>query len=325
MSTPPLPAAADDLATLETARAWRNQGHPVVLATILDTWGSAPRGPGSFMAIHADGRFVGSVSGGCIEGALLLLAEKRLLLPSFTVHTFGVSHENAWEAGLACGGTVVVRLDRIAGKDGDLPDAVLEALLATSSRRQAITLVFPVDGAPHLDPTSSERATSTCEDGTLRRPFPPAYRLLVVGGGHISQALCAMARIMGIEVHVIDPRAAFVHPDRFPDTHIHIAWPDEVFDQLTLDPGTGVVALTHDAKIDDVALFAAIHAPCGYIGALGSTRSHAKRCARLAERGAAQASIDRIFGPVGLPIGGRAPTDIALSILAQVMQVRNGR
>lgn len=331
MSLPGLPTSADDVAALEAAVRWHASGEAVVLATILSTWGSAPRGAGSHMAMASDGSFVGSVSGGCVEGALMRTAAEVRESGGPRIVEYGVSNDQAWEAGLACGGQVVVRLDRIGSLPLDLPTTQLQAILDAVADRQPVALRFePGQAARRVsarptDTTSTVPRRSDVRTHPVVRPYPPTLRLVMVGAGHITRALVGMALPLGFELHVIDPRSAFARSDRFPGATVHVDYPDEVLDHLGVDAHTAVVVLTHDPRIDDPALEVALRSTCVYIGALGSTRTHARRRTRLADRGFDSAALDRIHGPVGLRLGGRQPAEIALSILAELTQVRHGR
>ena len=328
MSVPGLPTSADDTAALDAVLAWAEHGVNGALATILATWGSAPRGAGSHMAIAADGAFVGSVSGGCVEGTLIREARDCLEAGGPRTVRYGVSDADAWDAGLACGGSIVVRLDRVGDRPGDLSPRLVAHVRSALRRRTPVALCFPPGQPARLHPRpppTTQTVPPRCpvETTPVVRPYPPRVRLVVVGAGHISRALVAMALPLGHEVHVVDPRSAFARPDRFPGAEVHVEYPDELLDRLGVDAHTAVVALTHDPRIDDPALTAALDGRALYVGALGSKRSHAARVERLQASGLAAAQIDRVHGPVGLPLGGRAPAEIALAILAELTQVRH--
>jgi xanthine dehydrogenase accessory factor len=309
---------------LATALAWADAGRRVSLATVLQTWGSSPRPAGSQLAIRDDGLFVGSVSGGCVEGkvveAALAGGEPRVL-------KFGVSDEEAWGVGLACGGTVRIRV-------GGVDRAALAALQAHREAKRAVALVTRLDtgaqqAVPRGDahPLADAIATAlrldeaaVVDEAWLIVPYNPPLRLVVIGAVHIAQALAPMAALAGWEVTVVDPRSSFARPERFPGVRLVDEWPDDGLRALGIDGRTAVVTLTHDRKLDDPALQVALRSDALYVGALGSSKTQAARRRRLLEAGLDEAAVDRLRGPVGLPIGARTPAEIAVSILAQLTQ-----
>ena len=313
----------------EIALAWHRQGLGAALATVVETWGSAPRRVGAQLAIGGDGRIEGSVSGGCVEGAVIVEALEALEDGEARLLEFGVSDEDAFAVGLACGGTIRVLVEPVGSV---LPEPMLAELVDARASRQALAYVVDTargtralvrDGYPErmrMDRSGFE------EDGrTFVAVHNPPLRLIVVGAVHIAQALVPMARIAGYDPVVIDPREAFASDARFPGETILHDWPDEAVSKLGLDARTALVLLTHDPKLDDPALEAALAADVFYIGALGSTRTHAKRVARMHEAGFTDAQIGRIHGPVGLDIGAAGPAEIAVAILAQMTAVLRGR
>ncbi|AKU11692.1 hypothetical protein AzCIB_1797 [Azoarcus sp. CIB] len=345
--TPSAPATDDQLfAQLER---WRAEGRGVALATVVRTWGSSPRPDGSHLAVEQGGAFVGSVSGGCIEGAVIGEAQDSIADGKARLLEFGVSDEQAWEVGLACGGRVQVLVERV---DDDLFAPLLAArrekrpvVVVTRLGDGAHALVFDdaVAGALPLDDAQlaetrarlaanrsgalavGEGANEGANEAALFvRCHVGAPRMIIVGAVHITQALAPMAAIAGFDVVVVDPRRAFATAERLPNVEVSTEWPDEALERLKLDAQTAVITLTHDPKLDDPALTIALTSPAFYIGSLGSTRTHAKRVARLTEAGLADA-IPRIRAPVGLDLGGRAPAEIAVAILAEVIQARHGR
>jgi len=328
--------APDDI--LELAHDWLAAGRGVALATVVRTWGSSPRPAGSQMAVDAGGSFAGSVSGGCIEAAVIEEALASIGDGRARLLDFGVSDEAAWEVGLACGGRVQVLVERLKA------DALFDRLLTLrASRRPAALVSRLADGVQALveadrvtgalalsaDEFAQARArlvsgqSGVLEDGqSFVRVHAPAPRLLIVGAAHIAQFLAPMASMAGFAVTLIDPRRAFLQEARFPGIALSGEWPDEAMARLAPDAGSAVVTLTHDPKLDDPALAAALASPAFYIGALGSERTHAKRLARLAEQGLA-GETQRIHAPVGLKLGGRQPGEIAVAILAQIIAVRH--
>lgn len=313
----------------ETALRWHRDGAGAVLATVVQTWGSAPRRVGSQLAIAGDGRIVGSVSGGCVEGAVIVEALEALEEGTHRVLEFGVSDEDAFAVGLACGGTIRILVEPVGPA---LPVVLLEELVAARSGRDAVAYVVNLDtGARRIarqgfDARMRMDRSGLEEDGvTFVAVHNPPLRLIVVGAVHIAQALVPMARIAGYDPVIVDPRDAFAEQERFPGERILLDWPDEAVASLGLDARTALVLLTHDPKLDDPALTAALAADVFYIGALGSTRTHAKRVARMQEAGFSDAQIATIHGPVGLDIGAAGPAEIAVSILAQMTAVLRGK
>jgi xanthine dehydrogenase accessory factor len=299
---------AENDSVLAAARAWR--GERLALATVVSTWGSAPRPRGSHMLIHADGRFEGSVSGGCVETDILQTAAEVIAGAPFQVKNYGVADAAAWEVGLPCGGEIAVMVQPVsaAGFDPELFDRIVEA------REHGDALAVTTDLATgHSD----LRPVETGQVFVNR--YDPPRRLLIVGAVQIAQALTGLAHQLGIDTVVIDPRARFLTAERFPGTTLDDRWPDEAIEAYRPGPATAVVTLSHDIKIDDPALVAALASEAAYVGALGSRRSHAARRERLAAAGVDPAAIDRIDAPVGIDIGAIGPSEIALSIAAAVV------
>ncbi len=300
---------------------WHRAGKGAVLATVIETWGSAPRPRGSQLAVSENAEIVGSVSGGCVEGAVVAEALDALADGRHRVLDYGVSDDEAFAVGLACGGRIRVLVEPVGGT---LPAPVLADLVARRGRDEAVGQAVNVrSGATYLIPAEemqeSLRADRSdfSEDGDVFVTLhAPPLRLAVVGGVHIAQALVPMARLAGYAVTVIDPRDAFASTARFPDTALVHDWPDDAMARFAPDARSAVVLLTHDPKLDDPALLEALRSPAYYIGALGSTRTHAKRLARLVEAGVDPAAVARIDAPIGLDIGAKTPGEIAVAVLA---------
>ncbi len=307
----------------ETALAWARAGKGAALATVVETWGSAPRRVGSQLAISGAGEIAGSVSGGCVEGAVVVEALDAMAAGRPVMLEYGVSDGDAFAVGLACGGTIRVLVEPVGSV---LPEALLAELVAARAAREAVAYVTGSAGrrlerAGHEDRFRMDRS-GLLEDGeTFVAIHNPPLRLIIVGAVHIAQALVPMARTLGYDPVVIDPRESFASPARFPDTRLMPDWPDEAVAALGLDARTALVLLTHDPKLDDPALMAALRSEVFYIGALGSTRTHGKRVVRLAEAGFSEAEIACVHGPVGLDIGAAGPAEIAVSILAEMTRV----
>ena len=321
--------AAHDLIP-EAALAWHRAGKGAALATVIETWGSAPRQSGSQLAISGTGEMTGSVSGGCVEGAVITEALDALQDRKSRILTFGVSDETAFAAGLACGGTIRVLVEPIGDGPEALPEALLEALIAARVAPRALAVVTsPATWTrtlvqPGEDPATDARFKSDRsgmeEDGRFIAIHNPPLRLIVIGAVHIAQPLLAIARTCGYAPSLIDPRAAFGSEARFPGETILDDWPDEALARLAPDARTAIVTLTHDPKLDDPAIRFALNSPAFYLGCLGSTRTHAKRVERLTDAGFTPGQIARIHAPVGLDIGARTPAEIAVSILAQITE-----
>ncbi len=329
----------DDDAVLVQARAWLKEGKGVALATVIGTWGSSPRPPGSLLAVNAEHDFVGSVSGGCIEGAVITEAVAAIADGKPRCLDFGVSDEQAWEVGLSCGGEMKVYVEKAPAAD------ILEGLiderpiaLATRLESGAHALVRPrsQDGEFTLGDDAlaaarqalAENRGTTVEDSggsVFVAVFNRPLRMIVVGAVHIAQALAPMAASAGFAVTVVDPRRAFATDARFPAVALSHDWPDEALAELQPDARTAVVTLTHDPKLDDPALIAALASESYYVGALGSRKTHAKRLDRLRAAGCEEETLKRIHSPVGLALGGRKATEIAVSILAQAVAACHGR
>jgi len=305
---------AENDSVIAAAREWK--GQPLALATVISTWGSAPRPRGSHMLVHADGRFEGSVSGGCVESDIMQTAAEVIAGAPFQVKRYGVADTDAWEVGLPCGGEIAVMVQPVSaeGFDPELFDRIAEA------RDQGETLTVTTDLATgHAD----LRPLETGE--VFANRYDPPRRLLIVGAVQIAQSLAQLAGTLGVETVVIDPRARFLTEERFPGVTLDDRWPDEAIAALKPGPSTAVVTLSHDVKIDDPALIAALAGEPAYVGALGSRRSHAARRERLAQAGVAPDRIDRIDGPVGIDIGAIGPSEIALSIAAAMVAAFHDR
>lgn len=313
----------------ETALNWFRNGRGAALATVVETWGSAPRRVGAQLVIGGDGRIEGSVSGGCVEGAVIVEALEAIDEGDARLLEFGVSDEDAFAVGLACGGTIRVLVEPV-GKV--LPEAMLAELVEARASREPVAYEVNIDTGhralrrnAYADRLRLDRSGFEEDGETFVAVHNPPLRLIVVGAVHIAQALVPMARIAGYDPAIVDPRDAFASNARFPGETILTDWPDEAVEKLGLDSRTALVLLTHDPKLDDPALQAALSAGVFYIGALGSTRTHAKRVARMTEAGFSKAQIAQIHGPIGLDIGASDPSEIAVSILAEMTAVLRGK
>ena len=314
-----------------TAMALRlhQQGQPVALATVMATWGSAPRPVGAQMLICADGSFHGSVSGGCVEGAVVLEALEALEAGQCRRLRYGVADADAFAVGLACGGEIELVVEPVGQGQGVDP-AILERLVEAQSARQPIAVRLDLSSwQRELILAQTDLAVFEAGGGLAGDVFTYVQtvplRLVIIGAVHIAQYLAPMAQMAGYLVTIIDPRDSFASPARFDGHEVIVDWPEEALARLALDGRTAFVTLTHDPKMDTPALQHAVASDVFYIGALGSTRTHAKRRLSMLELGVSAAQFARIQGPVGLDIGSRTPAEIALSILAAMTAKLRGR
>ena len=311
---------------IAVASDWHRAGRKVAVATVVQTWGSAPRAAGSLLIIDGDGAMEGSVSGGCVEGAVMVEALEALEDGQARVLEYGVSDDDAFAVGLACGGTIRVLVEPVGTA---LSEAHLTALREAQAEKRPVAYVADLDsGARRIagpaefpDRFRLDRSGIEEDGRTFVTIHNPPLRMIIVGAVHIAQALVGMARTAGFDPVLIDPRGAFGSAARFPGERILDDWPDEAMSDLAPDARTAVVTLTHDPKLDDPAIQETLKTDAFYLGCLGSTRTHAKRVARLEEAGFAPDEIARIHAPVGLDLGGRSPAEIAVSIMAEVIQV----
>jgi xanthine dehydrogenase accessory factor len=310
--------------TPETALAWHRDGKGAALATVVETWGSAPRRVGSQLAISGEGEIAGSVSGGCVEGAVVAEALDAIEAGAPVMLEYGVSDDDAFAVGLACGGTIRVLVEPVGTV---MPEDLLGDLVLAREGRVPVAYVTGMDVERRLERAGHETRfrmdrSGFEEDGeTFIAVHNPPLRMIVVGAVHIAQALVPMARIAGYDPLLVDPRQSFASETRFPGETVLQDWPDEGLRALGLDARTALVLLTHDPKLDDPALIEALRGDVFYIGALGSTRTHARRVARLEAAGITKDEIARIHAPVGLDIGAAGPAEIAVSILAEMTRV----
>ena len=308
-----------DLGVLRVAAGWRAESRGVVLGTITRTWGSAPRPVGSLVAVRDDGLITGSVSGGCIEDDLVAqLRAGSLALDRPAPLRYGVGAEEARRFGLPCGGTLELMLEPLG------PQSALDELLARLSRGERVRRTLDLaTGTVTLQPAERGADALTLTEAQLVSHHGPQWRLLVIGAGQMTDYLAQMAQALGYGVTVCDPREEYADGFALPGVALTRDMPDDVVEGFQVDDATAIVALTHDPKLDDLALMEALKGPAFYVGAIGSRVNQAKRRARLAEHfGLSAEQLDRLHGPVGLDIGARTPPEIALSILAEMTAVR---
>lgn len=324
---------------LNDFESWLSSGKPFALATVIKTWRSAPRSEGAAMMVSANGTMIGSVSGGCVESTVIKEALQLLKSGGSKRLSFGVSDEDAWSVGLSCGGQIDVWLEVVSD------NAVWRKLIALIQSNEGCVLITglePKEGRAIYTSDGIEgdqgyeNLLNTCQiayfqhktqvtDGYFINVFPSKCRLVIIGAAHVSLDLIWLAHMHHFETIVVDPRGIFTNENRFnikPD-QMFKEWPAEVLPTLKLDADTYVVVLTHDPKIDDQALQIVLGSDVAYVGALGSRKTHAKRAVRLKEAGLSEEQIDRIHGPVGVSINARQPAEIALSIMAQIIEVKN--
>lgn len=319
----------------DVARSWLEQHGHIAIATVASTWGSAPVPVGGQMVVAPGERFHGSVSGGCVEVDVIADAADVMAAGAPKLLAFGVDEETAWRAGLPCGGRIEVLLEPLEReRDAGILDRILEARrtreplavvtnIATGERRLYTGEGAPARVASCLAAGASQLA-SMPEGRHFVHALMPAVRVVIAGATHVGQMLAALARQIGYDVVVVDPRSAFASEERFGGTEIVAGWPEASLAAMGLDKRTAVIALTHASHIDDEALAAALRSPCLYIGALGSKRTHVKRIERLKAAGFGEAELARIHAPVGLAIGAKGPAEIAVSILAEIIKVVRG-
>jgi xanthine dehydrogenase accessory factor len=305
-----------------------NEGRRFALARVVATWGSAPRRPGSAMVIAEGGQVAGSVSGGCIESDVITAALASLHDGERRLCTFGVESAKAWSVGLSCGGSVSVLVQSFdpESRNGRM-------WMAGLAEGRGLKIITELEGTGETvdTPVCAGAETTGLQEIDGHRVFvhviPRPDRLLIIGGADIAVHLTAMASRLDFEVTVVDPRAVFSDVERFdvPPARIETAWPQEVLGAFDPDEETYAVLLTHEPRIDDAALHILLRSPARYIGALGGRKTQDSRLSRLKQSGFSPADIARVRGPVGISIGASSPSEIAVSILAEIVAVRNGR
>jgi xanthine dehydrogenase accessory factor len=307
-----------DLQVLQQAREWKRAGYGVWLVTVIETWGSAPRPPGALLALRDDGLVVGSVSGGCVEDDLIdrVRHGERVGVPSLV--TYGVTKEEAARFGLPCGGNLRLVQEPL----GD--PAWIDEVLARTARHELVARRLELATGVVTVEAASRGESFAFDGASLRALFGPRWRLLIVGAGQLSRAVAQMALMLDFEVIVCDPREEYHLSWDVPHSTFSRAMPDDLVLELQLDPHCAVVAVTHDPKLDDMVLLEALKSPAFYVGALGSRGNTAKRKQRLRDFDLSDAEIDRLHGPIGLDLGSKTPAEIAVSIMAEIVAVRNG-
>ena len=308
-----------DLEVLKSSARWLDEGHRALLVTVVKTWGSSPRPEGAMLAVRDDGLVVGSVSGGCIEDDLIdRVRQKGIEQTRPEAVKYGITAEEAHRFGLPCGGTIQLVLEPLTPQSG-----VGELCHAVEDGRLMAREVDMVTGAVRLD--AAQATDGVHFDGErLLTIHGPRYRMLVIGAGQLSRYLCNIAVGLDYQVTVCDPREEYTEEWSIPGTKIVRTMPDDTVIEMKLDERCAVIALTHDPKLDDLALMEALKTPAFYVGALGSRRNNQARRERLKEFDLNDAELARLHGPVGIYIGSRTPPEIAVSILAEVTAAKNG-
>ena len=310
----------DDILT--PMSVWLKEKRKVALATVISTWGSAPRPVGGQMAIDSNGEIIGSVSGGCIEGAVINEGINSINDGKLRIKDYGISNDMAWEVGLACGGELKILIQPL-----NLEDEIVYSIVENIKNREPTKLIINcLTGSRHIDNSIINQISSYDK---IKEEFihviDPKPRLFIVGAVHIAQALISLAKTADFEIILIDPRDHFATKDRFPNCKIINEWPDTALSNFILDKATHLVTLTHDPKIDDPALIYTLKKDIGYIGSLGSKKTHNKRCERLIDIGFCQSDISKIHGPIGLNIKAKTPAEIAISIMAEIINFRRSK
>ncbi len=323
---------------------WTERGDRIALATVVGVRRSAPRPPGAKMAVNGRGEVAGGVSGGCVEGAVVEIADRVMRGEGPRLAHFGIADSDAWDVGLPCGGEIDVwvqayepgRFAEVARAGGRAAEVTL-----LDGARPGAKLLVEADGArsgslgaPELDDEAVRVAAELLwAESSERRGamfvdvVAPPPRLIMFGAVDVAAPVCTLARAAGWRPYVVDPRVRFATPERFPDAEdVIAAWPEEAFARLGgIDPATSIAVLTHDPKLDDAALLIALRSPARFVGAMGSRRAQAARRERLLAAGMGEEELERLAAPLGLDLGAVGREETALSILAEVVAARHGR
>lgn len=301
------------------ALKYLSNGKKVALATVVSTWGSAPRAVGSQLAISSDGEFEGSVSGGCVEGAVIVEAIDAMSDGQCKLLEYGVADEDAFAVGLACGGDIRILVEPVDIGSGIKSDD-LKTIVTSFRDRKTIGYSIHLSEFERSK-LSTNNVPTGINDDRFYLTYNPSPRMVIIGAVHITKTLSSIAKMAGYDVYIVDPRESFASPERFPDDTFLQGWSDEALKDLGIDANTAIVTLSHDPKIDTPALQVALTSEAFYIGSLGSKKTHGKRIAQLEELGFTSEVINRIHSPIGLNIGSKTPPEIAISIMAEITQV----
>lgn len=308
-----------DLSVLKAAVDWLKSGHQVAIATVVQTWGSAPRPIGSWLAIREDGQVMGSVSGGCVEDDLIRRVQTDILTQSKPeMVIYGVTQQEAARFGLPCGGTLRLLVE-------PKPElAVLEEILRLISNHQITSRTVTLSDGKSSLAEGNRNDAFFCDDAIMKTTYGPRWRMVIIGAGQLSLYTADFALASDFEVIVIDPREEYAEGINREHIQFIKGMPDDVLLEIEVDSHTAVIALTHDPKLDDMALMEALKSPAFYVGALGSRINTQKRKERILEFDVTREEVERLHGPVGLFIGALTPPEIAVSILAEVIAVKYG-
>ena len=307
----------DDILT--PTSLWLKQKRKIALATVISTWGSSPRPVGGQMAIDENGEIIGSVSGGCIEGAVISEGINSIKDGISRIKDYGISNDMAWEVGLACGGELKVLIQPL-----NLEDEIVYYIVNSIKKREVVKIRIDCSNGNRIVDNTIDNQISYFDKSKNEfiHIIDPKPRLFIIGAVHIAQALISLANVADYEIILIDPRDHFATKSRFPNCKIINEWPDEALSKFNLDKSSHLVTLTHDPKIDDLALIFFMKKDFGYIGSLGSKKTHNKRCERLIEKGFNEIELSKIHAPIGLDIKAKTPAEIATSILAEIINYR---
>ncbi len=307
----------DDILT--PTSLWLKQKRKIALATVISTWGSSPRPVGGQMAIDENGEIIGSVSGGCIEGAVISEGINSIKDGKSRVKDYGISNHMAWEVGLACGGELKVLIQPL-----NLEDKIVYYIVKSIEKREVVKLRINCSNGKRIIDNTIDNQISHFDKSKNEfiHIIDPKPRLFIIGAVHIAQALVSLANVADYEIILIDPRDHFATKSRFPNCKIINEWPDEALSKFNLDKSSHLVTLTHDPKIDDLALIFCMKKNIGYMGSLGSKKTHNKRYERLIKKGFNEIELSKIHAPIGLDINAKTPAEIATSILAEIINYR---
>jgi len=301
---------------LSTLEQWIAADEAIALATVIQTWGSSPRKAGAKMGVTASGKICGSVSGGCVEGAVADAAQQVLKTRAPQLLHFGVADETAWEVGLACGGSLDVFVQPLDVK-------IFGEIRRRLDDEKSFAIVTTIKGEDVGKIEIREKGLGVSDDKSIEVVSPPP-QVVMVGGVHIAIALASIAKTLNYRTLVIDPRRAFGNQDRFPNVDTLMPmWCDEAFEKIKINDSTAIAFLTHDPKIDDQGLKIALASEAFYVGALGSKKTHQERKKRLLSGGVTESQLSRLRAPIGLNIGAGSPEEIALAIMAEIIKSKN--
>ena len=328
-------SSTNDIDVLIKTLSWLKVGQKAAMATVIETWGSAPRPVGSQMAISENGDFCGSVSGGCVEGEVVTEALKCIRREKNNFLDFSISAEDARRAGLSCGGQLKIAITWVSAS----VEKIFFKITSNMSLLQACGLIINTSNGSCRPLTINEKAVKASDLANGRsgligsqnksksflRAYAPGIKLLIIGAVHIAQPLTILGIYAGYKVLLIDPRDNWANNDRFPGITLDKRWPTDALKDQSPDSRTAIITLSHDPKLDDPALISALNSEAFYIGALGSHRTHQKRIERMKAEGFNKHQLKRIFAPIGLDIKAKSPFEIAISILGQIIEVNQRR